>query len=151
VPFANWSRLLRELEAELAVGSLAAAPAPEAPGPDTLRPPPPSPPFRLPGQPPASGRFAPSRSASPPGFAAGQDGSAGLDMDPESLELDRAPHAAAGPRRPPEAAEAFRQALEELAAGREVSALALLRRALALAPGDLEIARKVGEVASGRG
>jgi len=144
VPFANWSRLLRELEAELAVGSLGEAPAPPAPGPETLRPPPPA------HTPPSSGRFAPSRSAPPAGFAAGQDGSAGHAEDPAALELDQAPRAAAGPGRPPEATEAFRQALEELAAGRQVSALSLLRRALALAPGDLEIARKVGEVASGR-
>jgi Flp pilus assembly protein TadD len=50
--------------------------------------------------------------------------------------------------RRPEATEAFDQALAELDAGHHVSAVALLRRALALAPGDPEIARKLGEVAS---
>jgi hypothetical protein len=144
VPFANWSTLLRQLEAELAVGSLGEAPAPVAPSP---------PPAHAPAAhaPPSSGRYAPSRQGGPAATAAGREGAAGQRVDPDALELDRAPRAAAGPRRPPEAAEAFRQALDELAAGRQVSALSLLRRALALAPGDLEIARKVGEVASGRG
>ncbi len=141
VPFANWSRLLHELEAELAVGSLAEAPAPAPPAPARAPLPPP---------PPASGRYAPSRFM-PAAPVAGSDGAAGLDMDPDALELDQAPRAAAGPSRPREAEEAWRQALEELAGGRRVSALALLRAALALAPGDREIAQKVGEVASGRG
>ena len=51
--------------------------------------------------------------------------------------------------RSPEAEEAWEQALQELAAGHTVSATALLRRAMALAPGDPEIARKFGEVAFG--
>jgi hypothetical protein len=146
VPFANWSTLLRQLEAELAVGALGESPEPAAPSP------PPPAPGRAPAQaPPSSGRFAPSRQGTPAATGARSDGAAGLAAHPDSLELDQAPRSASGPRRAPEAAEAFRQALDELAAGRQVSALSLLRRALALAPGDLEIARKVGEVASGRG
>ena len=149
VPFANWSTLLHQLEAELAVGSMDEAPAPR---PAEAAPPPRPAPRAASGQAaPASGRHVASHHASPARPVAGNDGAAGLDVDLEALELDQAPPAAARPGRPREAEEAFGQALQELAAGRQVSALALLRAALALAPGDLEIARKLGEVASGRG
>jgi len=137
VPVANWSSLLRTLEAELAVSSLSEPPG----GPAVTRPAPA--PGPVAPAPPSSGRFASRPAPAPPGVidAGGSDA--------ETLELDVAPRRGAG-RRPLEAEEAYRLAEQELAAGRAVSALALLRRALALAPGDLEIARTMGEVASGK-
>jgi hypothetical protein len=137
VPFANWAGLLRELQAEVAAAALS---DPE-----------PAPPPRSAAAPsPAASRLPPA----PPGAA---DGSGGLDLDPDALELDLGPGQAQGARgvipaaraRPHEAEEAWQQALQELAAGHAVSATALLRRAMALAPGDPEIARKFGEVTSG--
>jgi hypothetical protein len=134
VPFSNWAGLLRELQAEVAAAALS----------DPEPAPPPRPiPFGTSRLPPA-----------PPQAA---DGSGGLDLDPDALELDLGPGQGHGLRgsgpghrgRSPEAEEAWEQALQELAAGHTVSATALLRRAMALAPGDPEIARKFGEVAFG--
>lgn len=137
VPFANWAELLRELQAEVAAAALlepTSAPSP---------PPPPA---------PAAARGAPA----PP---LGADGSGGLDLDPEALELDLGPGQAPGARgagpgslrgRSREAEEAWQQALKALAEGHTVSATAHLRQAMALAPGDPEIARKFGEIAFGR-
>ena len=127
VPFSNWSKLLHELEAELAAASLS-----EVEPPPVSSPPPP-PPRRAPVEPREL------------------DSSSGLDMDPSALELDvdRGPTGPAA-RRPPEAQLAYQQALGELAAGRRVSAESLLRHALAISPGDVEIARTLGEVAFGQ-
>jgi hypothetical protein len=50
-------------------------------------------------------------------------------------------------RRSPEADEHYRRALSELQAGRHANALALLRRAISLAPGDPEIAERLGDAA----
>jgi hypothetical protein len=134
VPFANWSNLLHELEADLAAASLGELePAPE--------------PTWSPAPAPAADAGAVELVAPPPAL----DSSAGLDMDPATLELDVGPGGPGpGGRRPAEAQEAYQQALGELAAGRRVSAGALLRRALALAPGDVEIARTLGEVTFGQ-
>jgi hypothetical protein len=49
--------------------------------------------------------------------------------------------------RSPEAQAAYEGGLSELRAGNVAGALALLRRALSLAPGDAEIARQIGTVA----
>ncbi len=133
VPFANWAGLLRDLQAEVAAAALTEPPAA------------PPPPPRRAGQPPPA----------PPVAA---DGAGGLDIDPYALELDLGPGQAHGARgagpgarpRSREAEEAWQQALQELAAGRTVAATALLRTAMALAPGDPEIARTYGEVAFGR-
>jgi hypothetical protein len=141
VPFANWASLLRELQAEVAAAAL------DDPSPS----PPPPPPRAAPSGPPGP-RGAPARGPT-------NDGSNGLDLDPGSLELDLGPGRAGqagsapggGRRRSHDAEEAFQQALQERAAGRDVAAAALLRRAMALAPGDPEIARKLGEVVTGRG
>jgi hypothetical protein len=171
VPFANWSKLLHELENELAASSLEepasppSRPAPAAPRPPTRTMPaaprapgPPSPPARpAPGARPATG-FLPEVPPPPepalPSWAhpgpGDHDSSAGLDMDLEALELDTSRGAPGRPARPAEAEEAYQQALVELAGGRYVSAMALLRRALALSPGDAEIARRLGAVASGQ-
>jgi hypothetical protein len=127
VPFANWSALLHQLEAELAVSSLSSPGAAE--------------PTPLASRPAATW---PTTAAARPSF----DGSSGLDLDPSALQLAEPAKASAFKTRRPEATEAFDQALAELDAGHHVSAVALLRRALALAPGDPEIARKLGEVAS---
>ncbi|ACL66316.1 type IV pilus assembly PilZ [Anaeromyxobacter dehalogenans 2CP-1] len=54
---------------------------------------------------------------------------------------------AAGRPRPPEAAECLERARGELAEGRVHGAIALLRRALAVAPGDPEIAGVLGRLA----
>ncbi|MGC3997181.1 MAG: PilZ domain-containing protein [Anaeromyxobacter sp.] len=51
---------------------------------------------------------------------------------------------ARGGARPAEAQECYDRAAAELDAGRAITALALLRRALALAPGDAEIAAAIG-------
>lgn len=139
VPFANWAALLRELQAEVAAAALG----------EPVAPPPP---------PPRSTAMSWSRQPPPPPPMAGSDGAGGLDIDPDALELDLGPGQAQGARgagpvgrpRSPEAQEAWVAALEELAAGHTVTATAHLRRAMALAPGDPEIARKFGEVASGR-
>jgi uncharacterized protein HemY len=49
--------------------------------------------------------------------------------------------------RSPEAQKAFDEALRELQAGSTNRAIALLRRALALAPGDPDIAATLGKLA----
>lgn len=138
VPLANWAELLRELQAEVAAAALS---EPE-PAPPRAPPPRGSPGSRL-----------------PPAPSAAVDGSGGLDIDPDALELDLGPGQAQGARgvmpgparaRSREAEEAWQQALQELAVGHTVSAAALLRRAMALAPGDPEIARTFGELSAGR-
>ncbi len=53
----------------------------------------------------------------------------------------------AGRNRPPEAQEAYDRAVAELTAGNVNGALALLRRALSLSPGDPEIAQAIGRLA----
>lgn len=153
VPFANWAALLRELQAEVAAAALSEAEPPPAP--------PPLPPPRAQAQAqarPSGGRYGAPASPAPRQMA-GSDGAGGLDLDPDALELDLGPraapaggpaHGAAGRGRSREAEEAWQQALQELAAGRTVAATALLRTAMALAPGDPEIARTFGEVAFGR-
>jgi hypothetical protein len=129
VPLANWAELLRDLQAEVAAAALSDPPPPQA-------------------------TWGAGPAAPPPPVAS--DGAGGLDIDPDALELDLGPGQAHGLRgtgagafgRSLEAEEAFQQALQELQAGHTVSAMAHLRRAMALAPGDKEIARKFGEIAS---
>jgi PilZ domain-containing protein len=145
VPFANWAGLLRELQAEVAAAELA-DPTPQPP------------------RAAAPARTSPAAPLPPPPPVEA-DGAGGLDIDPDALELDLGPgqgHGARGTRpaapgaspaaraRSREAEEAWQQALQELAAGHTVSATALLRTAMALAPGDPEIARTYGEIAFGR-
>jgi len=140
VPLGNWAKLLRELQAEVAAAALT-----------DPSPPPPLPRAAV----TAPAGAPPPRPPSPP---ASFDGSGGLDIDPDALELDLGPGQATGARgdspaaraRSREAEEAWQAALQELAAGRTVSATALLRTAMALAPGDPEIARTYGDVAFGR-
>jgi hypothetical protein len=153
VPFANWAELLHELQAEVAAASLtevAAAPAPARPPatPTTAAP-------EVAPRPAGRAAFRPSAPAAAPSY----DGADGMDIDPEALELDLGPGQGQGARgllpspargRSPEVEEAWQQALAALAVGHEVAATALLRRAMALAPGDPEIARKLGEVTCGR-
>jgi hypothetical protein len=148
VPFANWAELLHELQAEVAAASLT-----EVEG--TPGPPPPTWPPAAPDATPGPARRAAPR-PSPPPRPPSYDGADGMDIDPEALELELGPGQGQGARgllpsparaRSSEAEEAWQQALEALAMGHEVAATALLRRAMALAPGDPEIARKLGEVA----
>jgi hypothetical protein len=130
-PFSDWAGLLNELEAEIAVRSL---------------------------DDPMAGLAAAAASVMPPSLDTRElaptghrrrpsDGAAGLDLDPSMLQ----PPEVGGPGldrpRPPEAEEVFERAMAELRAGRPGIALTLLRRALALAPGDAEIARVLGETA----
>ena len=77
------------------------------------------------------------------------DGAAGLDLDPELLLREPEPtlSLATAPTRTPEAEAAYRRALVELEAGRSGAALTQLRQALSLAPGDAEIAERLGETA----
>jgi hypothetical protein len=147
VPFANWAELLHQLQAEVAAASLTEPAAAPAPPPTTAPEAAPRPAGRAAFRPP------------PPPPTPSYDGADGMDIDPEALELDLGPGQGQGARgllpppargRSSEAEEAWQQALEALAVGHEVAATALLRRAMALAPGDAEIARKLGEVAYGR-
>jgi hypothetical protein len=154
VPFANWAELLHQLQAEVAAASLSDEPDPlpaPPPRPASQASPVPAPPPR---SAPASG---PERA--PFQFTSG-DASGGMDIDPEALELDLGPGQAQGARgvvpgpaaraRSAEAEEAWQQALQALAEGHTVAATALLRAAMALAPGDPEIAKAFGEVTAGR-
>jgi hypothetical protein len=76
--------------------------------------------------------------ASPRGQARGQDGR--MDWTTTPSPAPAAPAAAAAPTRAKEAQSCYERALVELQGGRFGGAMALLRRALALAPGDPEIA-----------
>ncbi|HYG68602.1 MAG TPA: PilZ domain-containing protein [Anaeromyxobacteraceae bacterium] len=122
-----WRRILADLEASFAAEALLSprAPLPSRPpsraaaASNAMRAPEPTPSRRL------EGRAAYRR----------LDAGASWASDPDA------------PRpRPPEAQGAYDRALSELAAGRTDTALILLRRANALAPGDAEIGRTLAEV-----
>jgi hypothetical protein len=93
------------------------------------------PPFEPPPEPPAAEAApppAPAAAAGPVGSATAGTGWRG-----------------AGRARTAEAQEAFDLGRQELAAGRSKAALALLRRALQLAPGDAEVAAELGRAMKG--
>jgi hypothetical protein len=170
----SWKKILTDVEASLAVESLGrvdpglrapSAPPPSATAPPTAaRTPPPAAqrPFTAP--PPAAAR----PSAGPVPGAAGawtgrqpRDPTRVVDLpdDGSSLELATGNDAPRGVhpdfegagvgwrragRRSAEAQAAYESGLAESRAGNVAGALALLRRALALAPGDPEIAHEIG-------
>jgi PilZ domain-containing protein len=173
-PYA-WKRILAEIEAALAVASLAGA----APASVTVSPPPPEPP-PAPTPPPLSAPRqapAPSSRAARPAPQPAADSRWGVPArDPHPLvELDEAdapalelapssppslevmPFAAdpggrarAAPARgrKPEAQAAFERGLQEMEHGSATAAASLLRRALSLAPGDREIAEAIARLAT---
>lgn len=168
----SWRRILTALEASLAVedlrppvpppwprpgASLPAAPAPTPP-PVARASPAPTPP---PGAGPVPARtpaplatpvpHAPARAVAPGdsrSVARSLDGGGGWVGPRPPPDYHGAGVGWRAPReRPPEAQGCLDQAKLEIAAGRVHGALALLRRALALAPGDPEIAEELGKLA----
>jgi hypothetical protein len=165
----TWTPILHEIEASLAVESMRVTETPQpslravsAPAPRPQPPPAPTPRPAAAQQPvrplvnrdvPSSsgerveldldraGRFAVRREAAfdrPAWASPERDGQAG-------------PRSAGGLRdagRPPEAQAAYDHALQELEAANFDGAVALLRQALALAPGDPEISARLGRLAS---
>jgi hypothetical protein len=126
-----WKRIIAELEASLAVeslrrGSKACAAAGE----------------------PARAESQPARAGQPRAWSLGVDMGATCSAT-SPLRAGGRPLSAAG-LRSAEAHGCYERALAELEAGRRAGGMALLRRALALAPGDPEIAGALVRV-SGRG
>jgi hypothetical protein len=148
-----WKAILTDLEASLAVEALEVPSPPSAPGaaPPGFAAAPPAP---L-AQPPMPARPAPtpppqeSRSAAREIDGGGAWGSWGAPLRtpvPDFTGAGVGWRGAAGPRSP-EAQACLDLASIELAAGRVSGALSLLRRALALTPGDAEIAGAIGRLA----
>jgi hypothetical protein len=170
-----WRKILSEAEASLAVESLRGSPVPGPAPLPSATPPPVSPPPLVGGAvAPAEGApeapmswLAPAAEMTPatwPAPAAPQAARVvrGLSRGPgegvpspatpppgagASEPAPRAP--SAGRARPQEAQGCYERALGELEAGRIPAAMALLRRALALAPGDPEIAGAFGRAMKG--
>lgn len=146
-----WKRILADLEATLAVEGLAAAPTPP---PLRPAPPPRRPPVAAPTPVPPAVPVRPAPTPLPleaRAFARGIDSGAAWTAPSRAPTPDFAGagvgwRAPAGPRSS-EAQECLDLAAAELEAGRAHRALALLRRALALAPGDAEIAGAIGKLA----
>lgn len=166
-----WKRILTEVEASLAVESLGtvaptlvAPPGQERPAPTPLpirplaTPLPPRPAPTPIHRPAASPWGIPARDPQPP-LELGDPGPAVEVASPQPRGASRAEPSGgwaasrAGPASPPESgrsAEAqalYERALEELQAERVSGAIALLRQALAKAPGDPEIADTLGKLA----
>lgn len=146
VPSDAWENVLAEAEAPRAVEPLAPEPRPGAavpprplPAPSAATPPPaariptPAPTARVPTPPPAARVPTP-----PPGLAVAQPDFVGAGVGWRA----RAPRV-----RSQEAEATFQRAREEVQSGSIGAAIALLRRALALAPGDPEIALALGQLA----
>ncbi|BDG05837.1 PilZ domain-containing protein [Anaeromyxobacter oryzae] len=159
----SWKRILADLEGTFAVEALRAAPTPpplRAVAPTAARPAPRPAPTPIPvAAPPRAPTPAPGdlrRTYTPLPFesrsvARGIDGGASwaAPAHPPAPDYSGAGvgwRAPTGPR-PSAAQECFELAHAEIAAGRVNGALALLRRALALAPGDPEIAGAIGKLA----
>jgi hypothetical protein len=136
----SWRKILSEAEASLAIEDLRApspSPPPLAPRPPAQTPPPMQ---RAHTPAPGEGRAA-ARSVD-------LGGGWGVPTEPPPADFEGAGVGWRGQReRPPEAQGCFDRARAEIAAGRVAGALALLRRALALAPGDREIAAELGTLA----
>jgi hypothetical protein len=133
----TWKRVLDEVEASIAADSLGiGAPA------DTLV----APPERAGAEPRAPARTRPAPPPPPPAPAE----PLGSRVTPIVLPFE--PPAPAGRRpastRTGEAQVLFDRARAEFSGGNVSGAIALLRRALALAPGDAEIAHVLGSLAS---
>jgi hypothetical protein len=120
----GWRRILADLETSFAADALAAPRSPMA-RPAASAPPPPREDTTTASR-PLTSRAADRR----------LDAGASWTHEPQPR----------GASRSPEAQGAFERALMELAAGRTETAIILLRRASALAPGDLEIGRRLAEV-----
>jgi hypothetical protein len=165
---ARWTRILHDADLQLALRSLdepAALTPPPAPAPlAEARTPPPLPTrIAAPAPVPTPG---PTRNTAPtpvPTAARGVEVAASTQRDGWMQDRPRGRRAqdpdfvgaGVGWRTPPrtrsrEADEQFRRGLAELESGRHASALAHLRLAIRLAPGDPEIAQKLGLVAFDR-
>lgn len=156
---ALWSRILGvpSHEAPAVSGALAESP-PSAAGAPGVPSPSPRPPLG-PGTPPRttpSGLTPMPVLRSPPRVARAEARSVDRGIldhcGPRRTPIPDFVGAGVGWRSPPkprssQADEDYRRALSELQAGRNSNALALLRRALSLAPGDPEIAKKLGDTA----
>jgi hypothetical protein len=161
---ASWKQILVDLEATLAAEELERS-SPRAPTPPPVQPAPPPPPPRpqpIDAGPPPS---APASSTTTRASMRAIDQGAGW----HSPHVPVAPAPPAGPahgapvhrdfqgagvgwRKParprsPEADQYFREALLDAEAGKVDQAIALLRQALALSPGDPEIAAALGKLA----
>lgn len=163
-----WKRILTEVEASLAIESLGSGPSLSAQQrASDLEPTPGMEPLAMPLPPPAVPSSNPA--ASPWGTPA-RDPHPSLDLGDSGPAVDVAPRGAAraqpgvswGDARPPprptaspvsqeqRAAEAqalFERARAEMAAGSVHGAIALLRKALALSPGNPEVAAALGKLA----
>ncbi len=172
-----WKRILTEVEASLAIESLGSAgppvaappsPRPAAPPPGRTATPPPTPRATPAPIPSASPWGAPPRDpsrvveihdeggppleiATPAPIRPGQEpAAAAIAAQPPKPDFKGAGVGwrARAPRlRPPEAQKLFEEALGEIRAQNVNGAIALLRRALALSPGDPEIASELGKLA----
>jgi PilZ domain-containing protein len=155
----QWARILDEEGRRLAARPLAApaaAPAPSPPGALAAAGRAPLPPARdarspLPAGPapaPAPPRAAPISRAEARGIDEGLRSPLGGGRVPKPDFVGAGVGWRSPPKaRSPQADQHFRLALSELEAGRHASALVLLRRAMALAPGDPEIAQRLGDAA----
>lgn len=171
-----WKTILAEIEAAVALESLGGGapasvtvsppPRPPPPGPRPPAPPTAATPTPVPIPTPLPvARKAPAARAAPPDESSWglpvqdphplleleEDDSPGLDLLPfaaDPIAADPGPRAARGPRgRSAEAQAAFERALSELQHGSAAGAASLLRRALALAPGDPEISAALARLA----
>jgi hypothetical protein len=165
----SWRKILSEAEASLAIEDLRAPPpVPQTPSPWPVQPvrtPVPERRAYTPVPEPRTSTPVPGRPAQTPppmqrahtpvpgeGRAAARSldlgGGWGAPAAPPAPDFDGAGVGWRAQRdRPPEAQGCFDLARAEIAAGRVAGALALLRRALALAPGDREIAAELGKLA----
>ena len=138
----SWKKVLGEVEAALALEALGqeAPPAARPAAPAAVPVPPPVRGAARAGWPPAE------TGAAPPAEA--EEALVGLDELKPLADFQGAGVGWRQPRaRSTEAQSCYERALHEIEAGRVNQALALLRRAIALAPGDPEIAKTLGQIA----
>lgn len=172
-----WKKILTEVEASLAVESLGTGPIPSrADGPQPATPPLPMDPVAAPLPPPAAAAPPAAGPAASPWGTPARDPHPLLELGEPGPPLDVAPPAPRGAARAEpgagwttrpapdpggagigdrepalergaEAQSLYERALAAVDAGDVPGAIALLRRALALAPGDFEIAAVLGRLA----
>lgn len=157
---AAWKQILADLEATLAVEELERT-SPSAPPPRAATPPPVAPPPRAatpPPMPPPVPGPVPAHAPLPPvapirhetrGGTRAIDGGGSWGGAPAKHDFKGAGVGWRSQPRPrsPEADQYFRQATVDAEAGRIDAAIALLREALQLSPGDPEIAALLGKLA----
>jgi hypothetical protein len=143
-----WRRILADLEGVLAAAELedAQAPTPPPGWGRALTPPPASSWTPAPAPGPAAAAVAASKPVAPTAPAA-EPWPWTAALEPIATAAEPPPPEPAGRRRGSEAQAYFDRALAEAGCGHTAAAVALLQRALALAPGDPEIADALGQVA----